>query len=235
MSLAILVALILNSTSVFAFDDSQFEPYQLPTSNYVDEFINIINQIQLQKDTSYLVSSTLVSDGCVSFIDRNSVTGPTGIAIAKLLIQHSELFPHLLQGGTMNRYCRNYSTLTQQRKSLVWVMLLTTMAHFESSCNSNAKAKGPNGTAYGYFQLHRGEEQNYAAVTGYCVKNASQDPRLSSQCTLGMLEYQLKKTGGDLFNKGSYWEVLRPRGASQKAAIIQKAFLKSTLCSPVSL
>lgn len=208
------------------------EIFEKLKSNYIEEFSNIINQVQLKKDTSYSLSKTLVSDSCVALMSKENFAGPTGTRISQILLQHNDFFPALIQGGSLNRYCRNYSGMSLQQKSLVWVLLLTVIAHFESSCNEKAHAKGPNGTAYGYFQQHAGQEDDYHGNHNLCRKNSSRDPVLAGQCTLSMLEYQFAADRGELFNNKSYWDVLRPNGRSQKAASIQRALTQFSLCHP---
>ncbi len=200
--------------------------------SYVDEFADIINRVQLEQNTSYKVAQTAISDSCTVFMDQDNFKGKLGLAIQTEITKNPMLYPFLLHGGTLNRYCGKFSKMTAVQKSNVWVLILTVVAHFESSCSDKAHAKGPNGTAYGYYQLHKGKEADYAGRTGVCAKNASLDAKLSTKCALGMLEYQMQKTGGDLFHKGSYWDVLRPRGQSKKAHQISKAITRFSMCNP---
>lgn len=199
---------------------------------YIEEFAQIINQVQLDHEAAYAVSTAQVSNECTIFINKDSFIGPLGLQISKTFVDHPDYFSNLLKGGSINRYCRNFSLMTIKQKSLIWVLLLTVIAHFESSCNIKARAQGPNGIAYGYYQLHKGQEQAYDGPIGMCVRNASRDPRLSTQCALGMLEYQFQKAHGELFSNNSYWDVLRPNGRAQKADDIRRALTKFSLCNP---
>lgn len=199
---------------------------------YSAEFIEIINQSMLEKDTAYMMGGTPISDACVSLMNKNQLVGTVGAAVYTEFSSRSELYPNLLDGGSVNKYCRKYSEMSKQQKALVWVFVMTTMAHFESSCNEKARAQGPNGIAYGYFQLHKGKENFYAPDVKSCVKNASTSAVLSSKCSMGMLEKQMDKSNGELFSNKSYWEVLRPRGPADKARIIAKALSRSSLCNP---
>ena len=199
---------------------------------YSVEFIEIINQIQLEKNTAYLLGGTPVADACVAFMNKNQMVGNVGAAVYSELTQNTKLYPHLLDGGSVNKYCRKYPEMSTQQKAFVWVFIMTTMAHFESSCSESAKAKGPNGIAYGYFQLHKGSENFYAEESKSCIKNASTNPILSSKCAVGMLEKQMDRSSGELFSRKSYWEVLRPQGHADKARIIAKALSRSSLCNP---
>lgn len=195
------------------------------------EFSQILNYLQFQFPTGYSLSATAVANDCKRFISKDLFLGDVGNSIHKTIIGHEQSFPNLLDGGSLNTACRKYSTMTVQQKSLVWVLILTTVAHFESSCNIAAHAKGPNGTANGYFQLHKGAEDKYDGNHGICRKNDSSSPEKSVQCALSMLELQFAKTNGQLFSPISYWDVLRPRGQSQKASLIHAALVKSSFCN----
>ncbi len=199
------------------------------------EFANIINRVQLEKRTAYSLSKTAVADECAVFMDKDYFKGTLGKAIEKQMTQDPASYGYMLHGGTLNKYCRKYPEMTAKQKATVWVLIMTVIAHFESTCSPKAKAKGPNGTAYGYFQLHKGKEEFYDNSRNSCIRNASVDPVESTRCALGMIENQMQKSGGDLFSKSSYWDVLRPRGQARKADDIGKAIMKLNLCNPVQI
>src|SRR3989344_104379 len=213
---------------------------QMPVANeksnaityYANEFADIINRVQLEKDTAYMVSTVKVADACVTMMNKNQILGKVGETILKELTKNSSKYPNLLDGGKVKKSCRKYEEMNDNQRALVWVLVMTTMAHFESSCSDKAKAKGPNGMAYGYFQLHKGKENLYVKGKGSCVKNASGNAALASKCALGMLEKQMERSSGVLFDNKSYWEVLRPIGPAQKSQHIAKALAKSSLCNP---
>lgn len=225
----------LVSTSSFA-DPILRSEENIPGLNnfrFITEFTNNINNVQFQYDVAYKLGTTPVADQCVSFMNEREFLGQAGQNIFKAITEEGEhLFPKLMGGGTLIRYCKRYPTMTPNQKALVWVLVLTAVAHFESSCVITAKAKGPNGQAHGYFQLHKGSEHNYDNKMGICVRNASTNEKQSSRCALAMLEYQYQRTNGNLFSSDSYWDVLRPRGRAQRADDIQRALSKSTLCNP---
>lgn len=203
--------------------------------SYLYEAAEIANRVQLEVDTSYMISKTPVSEMCTSFMDEQQFLGDNGIAIYKLVSGHAKDYANLIKGGEINKYCPRYSKMNIKQKGLVWVILLTMVAHFESSCNMKAHAKGPNGTAQGFYQLHKGKEQDYTDHSGACGKNSSLNPNQSSACALAMLDDQLQKTGGVLFSPKSYWDVLRPRGKAKKAGQIAKTLSRSALCNPTML
>jgi hypothetical protein len=185
-------------------------------------------------DTSFYINGLQVDDSCHTFVslDESNILGPTGqYAYDQLL---SGQFERLINTSALNRYCPNYPNLSQQDRALMWVLILTSMAHFESNCNATAGNTGaPNGTAYGYFQLHKGHEQYYDGSEGTCVQNASTNGRQSVRCALGMISFQLQRDGA-LFSGGSYWDVLRPNGAiyrgKHKYQWIRDGLINSLAC-----
>jgi hypothetical protein len=206
----------------------------LSYNDYLDEVADIANKIQLGQEMSYKIGGTTVADSCTVFLSKEMFLGDAGRDIFDTIKNKKASFPELMKGGSLSKYCSKYPRMQDDQKAMVWVMVLTMMAHFESSCSIKAKAKGPNGTAKGYYQLHSGKEQNYDGELDLCVKNASGNEKLSSKCALGMLERQLGKDNGQLFSPKSYWDVLRPAGEAKKADDIQRTLKKSSLCNPVT-
>lgn len=202
-------------------------------SDYMDEVAELANRIQLQQETAFSIGGTKVADQCVAFMNKEMFLGEMGRSIFEALKENKKSLPLLMKGGNIFKHCPKFPQMEEDQKMMVWVMLLTMMAHFESTCNIKAKAKGPNGTAKGFFQLHAGQEQNYDEL-GFCVKNASSDEKKSAKCVLGMLERQMDREKGQVFSQKSYWEVLRPGGPAQKADDIQRTLKKSSLCSPLT-
>jgi len=205
-----------------------------PFSYYADEFIDIINDLQLAIKSSYNLSGNLVADSCSVIMDKNQLQGPIGQYITQVFKVHQAKLSNLVQGGSLNSICPTYAQMNLERKSQLWTLILASIAHFESSCNTKVPNKGPNGIAYGYYQLHKGKEEAYDLNgTGLCTQNASGDPKLASKCALSMIERQFIYEKGLLFSPKSYWDVLRPRGRSQKASLIRSAIMKSSLCRKV--
>ncbi len=225
----VILSFMICLTSVVATADT----ISYPATSH--EFTEIVNRLQLQKDITYKLGGLPMADACVSMMNQSQIIGKVGESIFKELTLNSELYSLLLEGGDVKRYCRKYPVLSINQKAFVWVLVLTTMAHFESSCSEKASARGPNGTAYGYFQLHKGKEDQYLRNSTACVKNASTNPAQSSRCTLGMLEKQMERSNRVLFYNKSYWEVLRPNGPADKAKLIAKALTAASLCNPTSL
>lgn len=112
----------------------------------------------------------------------------------------------------LSRLCPNYPAMNTSSKANVILLIMTSMAFEESSCNNNKSARGPNGTAKGFFQLHSGRESNYSSD---CANYDSRTPRGSITCALSMLDKQMGD--GNLFRQDeNYWDVLRPKRWSKK-------------------
>jgi hypothetical protein len=193
--------------------------------------MDLVNNLEMRMDMSYKVGGSVVNDQCVAFVDKKFQLGSIGKVISDELKGNQEFYKTLLYSPSMANVCKNYPRLSVHDKSMVWVSLLLIMAHYESSCNTKAKAKGPNGTAIGYYQLHKGKEEQYDGAFKTCTKAAGGDGAKSSRCALGMLTRQLQLHGA-IFSKNSYWEVLRPRGRSKKAGKIQSTIQNLSLCKP---
>jgi hypothetical protein len=233
---ALLTSLLLSATFAQAnqsLRDERITEMMLPS--YIKEYVQAVNFAQLSKDVGYKLSGTEVADECVAIMNQQQVLGEVGAFISQAFIENASRLPLLVEGKSMNRYCKNYSKMSEKEKSIVWVLVMTTVAHFESSCKPKASAQGPNGTAYGYYQLHKGQEQNYDDRKGFCKKGDAGKPKDASRCVLGMLEKQFDRQNGELFSKASYWDVLRPNGSSQKSRIIRKALERSSFCNPTSI
>lgn len=232
LTVLICVSLIFLILSKKAFAESYLEQ---DTRSMAEEFTDLFNQSQLQRNMSYKISSAIVADDCLIFLNQNDLLGPLGSTISKNFVEHNSSLPELVNGGEVNSYCRNYSLMSLRQKSLVWVLVLAVVAHYESSCKPHVQAKGPHGTANGLYQLHLGLEQEYDGGQGTCGRNTSSNPEVASSCVLGMLNFQMQKWNGHLFNNKSYWDVLRPNGASHRAFDIQKALMHSNFCNPKTM
>ncbi|MBL7543169.1 MAG: hypothetical protein JNL11_05100 [Bdellovibrionaceae bacterium] len=140
-----------------------------------------------------------------------------------------KLFETNIENGAASdllKYCPNYPNLEDEQKKIILIRIVDAMVFFESTCNINARAKGPNGTAYGIFQLHYGREDDYARD---CRRYDSKSPIRSIACALDMLHDQIENTQ-KVFFSGSYWDVLRPRGQAKKAGRIANHIWYYPLC-----
>lgn len=108
--------------------------------------------------------------------------------------------------------CPNYPMMDDSSKANVFLLILTSMAFEESSCNNDKSTRGPNGTAKGFFQLHLGKEASYGPE---CNNFDSRTGAGSIMCSLSVINKQMGD--GDLFRQDSnYWDVLRPQRWSKK-------------------
>ncbi|MBC7464806.1 MAG: hypothetical protein H7256_02340 [Bdellovibrio sp.] len=218
-----------------SYADGDVMRLELPDNFYASEAVNILNHVQLLHDTTYKIAETPVADECVAFMNKDQILGPLGSSIYKRVVSNNKDYPFLLRGGDINNICPRYGRMSEKQKGLVWVLVLTMVAHFESSCKLGAYAKGPNGTAQGLYQLHKGKEIEYTDNKNACPKNASLNASQSSTCMLAMLDDQMEKMNGKLFAPKSYWDVLRPQGRSKRAKQIAATLKRSSLCSSASL
>ncbi len=135
----------------------------------------------------------------------------------------------MMNANALGDYCPNFKNLQTRGRAFVWTVILTAMAHFESSCDGDETAQGPNGRLRGLFQLHQGAEAGYDGNDNECINNASYSEQNSIKCALSIIDLQFQKRG-TLFSNKSYWEVLRPNGRSQRADDIQRALRNSSMC-----
>lgn len=233
MTSALVMSVITSTVTVKAMTAEEKDAYtDVLMPSYLEEFAEALNMAQMTHNMSYPLSTAEVDDKCVALMDGKMIAGDVGRALSQTFLDNAQGLDNLVQGGSVRaKYCPQYSKMSSKEKSIVWVFILTAMAHFESNCTRTASAKGPNGTAYGYFQLHRGHEENYGGGS-FCQKGDAAKPLAASKCTLGMLEKQFENREGELFSNKSYWDVLRPTGSSKKWAVIKKALMRSTLCNP---
>lgn len=163
-------------------------------------------------------------DACDQFTSDDEF-GKWGNMIMKEL--KSNATPSLMEGSDdLKKLCPGYKSLNLENRQNVWVLIINAMAFYESSCNKNVTAKGPNGKLIGLLQLHNGKEDVYAPN---CKKGDGKTPAGTFRCGLSMLNSQLER-GEDLFSRKSYWDVLRPQARSKKAAKIQRAIKSFPLC-----
>ena len=236
--------LILNSIAVAVFSFSHSFAYALINdsdiqknpSELFQEFLDhtIPDPSSPRKLTEngapYRFNGVRVAGRCSSFMNANEIMGPNGRLIQKELTENISDYVHIMDESALDDICPNFRRLNPQGRSFLWAVILTAMAHFESSCNQEINpVQGPNGTLRGLFQLHSGHEQSYDGSDNECIKNASFSAEHSIKCALGILDYQFQNQG-KLFSNNSYWEVLRPNGKSRRADDIERALKNSSMC-----
>ncbi len=163
-------------------------------------------------------------DACDNFTSDDEF-GKWGTMIMKEL-KTNEAEALLLGSDDLVRQCPGYKSLKIEGRQNVWVLIINAMAFYESSCNKNSKAQGPNGSLIGLLQLHRGKEHVYAPN---CKKGDGNTPAGTFRCAISMLNSQLER-GEPLFSRKSYWDVLRPQARKKQFAKIQKAIKAFPLC-----
>lgn len=126
----------------------------------------------------------------------------------------------------VRRACPKYNVMNDEDKKGLWILIISAMTHYESTCFSTKTNQGPNGTAAGLLQLHRGSEANYSSG---CRNGDADNAERSIICGMSMLNLQIENRG-ILFSSKSYWDVLRPRGESRAAARIQSVIGQYPAC-----
>jgi hypothetical protein len=166
------------------------------------------------------VTDTFGNSGgsCLSFSNENAL-GQWGQTVSTEVA--SGRFPLLLQGPQdIQQLCPKYNRLLPSQKKELWVVILNSMAGYESSCRPTVPARGVAGRrAMGLFQLHAGHEGQYSSG---CRNGDGSNAARSITCTLSMLNDQVGRDGR-FFSDSSYWAVLRPHNFVQKAPKIERA------------
>lgn len=135
--------------------------------------------------------------------------GPLGKAVKETLSRGStgSILKHNTSFGGA---CPGYRSMNLEQRKNLWVFIMMSMSHYESSCRESVTNQGPYGIATGLLQLHGGKEDIYAKWDPdfHCDKGISKNGRRSIQCALTMIGEQIYR-GVPLFNENSHWQVLR--------------------------
>jgi hypothetical protein len=235
-ALSTLVALIFLSTPAWSVE-SRHNPFQgavgtcyscmAAPNPTVQNLRNLRNSVIAKTSVSELFNvneAMNFATKCESFVDEEGL-GKWGNTIVEEL--HRERYEALYQGtDDLKAICPGFSSLNDNSKELVWVMILNAMVHLESSCDKTETARGPNGGLVGLLQLHRNREQVYAQG---CKRGDGLNPASTFRCGLSMLNRQLSNDEA-LFSRKSYWDVLRPQARSQKFRKVQASVKKLSVC-----
>lgn len=167
------------------------------------------------QETGEHLERVIAEEGWQNSCDGFVKDGQIGVygQIVREQIMKPAAFSHIKAGDAdLSRLCPNYTSMNNSSKANVILLIMTSMAFEESTCNNDKSARGPNGTAKGFFQLHSGRESSYNPD---CENYASRTPRGSITCALKMLDKQMSE--GNLFRQEeNYWDVLRPMRWSKK-------------------
>lgn len=124
-----------------------------------------------------------------------------------------------------NTWCWNFATLNREQRKQFFVMLISSMAHQESSFETNQSykegfkdAKGSAVISRGLLQISQ-ESANQSAYKGN-IKNAADlyDPRVNLETAVKILNYWIPKDGYIASAKlggARYWSVLRDHSNSK--------------------
>lgn len=158
-------------------------------------------------------NSMKLAKSCKYFANEEEY-GAWGNAVVTALRSHN--FPRLMEGSSdLHQICKGYKNFGREDKESVWVLILSSMANFESTCNEKPRmAQGPNGSLVGLLQLHRAKENYYSKG---CSKYDGDTAVSTIPCALAMLDNQLRRDG-TLFNTKTYWDVLRTNSRTRKKA-----------------
>lgn len=165
-------------------------------------------------------------DTCENFSDGDSL-GKWGNSIRKDYESHSPDLEYLDKGASdIHNLCPTFAQMKPTDKANFWVLVLSAMANYESTCGENGKPhRGPYGTLIGLLQLDRGNEKSYAP--NGCRNGDGEAPETTFRCAMYMINGQIRKYD-KLFSSESYWDVLRlPRSKAKKIA---KAIADYTPC-----
>lgn len=161
---------------------------------------------------------------CESFVD-DAKLGQWAKSIRDVYMNNE--FTHLNNGAQdIHRLCPTYDEMKPTDKANFWVLVINAMSHYESTCNKAETAKGPNGSLIGLLQLHVGKEGVYSKG---CKNGDGKTAEGTFRCALSMINDQLRRDK-NLFSNKSYWDVLRPKAASQRVPRISKAISTYTPC-----
>jgi len=191
----------------------------------------IISEIpQKSKVINLINAANGFSVSCQEYIQKDGQFGTIGKAILKNinLISTPILF-HNDIGDLIpvpKKLCPNYSTFSQAEKVDFMIYYGAAIAMAESSCNSHIRAKGPNGTLVGQWQLHLGKTHAYA--NGVCGKINPSIGEQNTVCGLKMLNYYTgipSNSKKEFFYKGNYWETMHyPRPGAKRALTLLHKF-----------
>jgi hypothetical protein len=173
------------------------------------EFGVLLKESLAAKEFANLADRMQYASRCEKqFVSQNGF-GPLGKVVkdalsknsAKDLINYDRSF-----GGA----CPGYREMNGEQRKNLWVFVMMSMAHYESSCQHQVINQGPYGTAAGLLQLHEESEDLYVSWDPdlNCDKGAARNPRKSLQCGLTMIGNQFYK-GASFFDDSSHWQVLR--------------------------
>lgn len=173
------------------------------------EFGVLLNENLAAQEFASLADRMKYASRCEKQFVSQKGFGPLGKIVKETLSENSA--KHLINyDRSFGGACPGYREMNGEQRKNLWVFVMMSMAHFESSCQNQVINQGPYGTASGLLQLHEESENLYVSWDPdlNCDKGASRSPRKSLQCGLTMIGNQFYK-GAPFFDDSSHWQVLR--------------------------
>lgn len=142
-----------------------------------------------------------------------------------------------IQDPELYYICPNFNNLNKAQKKIFWILLLSSMAMFESAYNNNSVAYNDGGgnTSIGLLQLSY-EDMDWAKDWGCNVNPNDANNNLMNgsanvNCALAIMSRQLYKEQYHqrkifINDENTYWAVLRPQDIAQSSNNVITTFNK---------
>lgn len=195
-----------------------FSNKDLRTSKY--ESINIVDQL-VSGNIRQINKNLKFNERCDNFANMTPTNGnlahsENAVNWGAMVLEemNRQDHPELYKGtNDLVDSCPAFPQLTDDQKELVWVVILDSMSHLESSCTPFvANKKAPHGVAAGLLQLNSGKEHK---IIDGCNRGDATNVRGSMSCGLELLNKQLGSER-QLFSDDAHWAVLRTKYYSKK-------------------
>lgn len=167
------------------------------------------SDIQITRELSDIAGRLNFASRCEKKFVSPDGFGPLGKVVKETLSQGA-VKDIIRYDTSFGGACPGYRSMNSEQRKNIWVFIVMSMSHYESSCKEKAINQGPYGLAAGLLQLHEQSEDLYAKWDPdfNCDKGASQSARKSIKCALTMISHQIYR-GVPFFNENSHWQVLR--------------------------
>jgi hypothetical protein len=179
------------------------------------------------------------SPDCNQFISSWRKYGPYGKSAIQSLSpeKHPNLFSDAA-ANDMGTICPAFAQkkMNPVQKEAFWIWFAAATAMSESSCKAKSgNPNAPEGTAYGLFQLHKGQEQKYpvgAPASDQCKRGDSRAPTSSIACFFKMQNYYIGKRHNVFSTPGDamYFQVHKLKGGGAQATLFKNLMKQYTPC-----
>lgn len=174
---------------------------------------------------------------CSKFATQNGL-GKYGEEIKRAFQGNN--FDSLLKGtADLRKVCPRFDQMRNDEKVELYTVILGGMAFYESTCREYVKAQGPNGTLFGFFQLHKGKEPDYDE--GRVCRPGDSNPKNGRmmQCTLSTLNRYVEISNKLFPNRGNgetYWETLQNNAKpKQQVPTVLRSHIRANKANGASL